>query len=176
MQNGIYEEKKHFNIIDVMIIICVLLITLGIIFRAQIIESFNSGGKQTTFTVTFEAENVSADVAAMITDGSSVTWIEKSLKLGTLSGLTRENSVIYVPNTVTESALPFGESNTYKDGTYNKVTSSDLVTVKGSFTAQGNQNKGCYVNGTDFLAAGMTVTLATATAQITAVITSISGQ
>ena len=176
MQNGIYEEKKHFNVIDVMIIICVLLITLGIIFRAQIIESFNSGGKQTTFTVTFEAENVDVSLSELITDGLSVTWIEKELRLGTLSGITKEASVIYVPNVVVDASILPGEDSSYKDGTYNKVTSNDLVDIKGTFTAQGNSSNGCYINGTDFLAAGMTVTLSTPTAQITAVITSISGQ
>ncbi len=171
MPNSVYEEKKHFNVIDVMIIICALLITVGIIFRAQIIDVFNSSGKHTTFTVTFEAENVPANISEQLSDGSAVTWIEKSLQLGALSGLNKEAAVVYVPNTVTN---PLGTS--YKDGTFSKVTSSDLFKITGSFTAQGNKNNGCYINGTDFLAAGMTVTLATSTAEFTVIITSITEQ
>lgn len=175
MPNSVYEEKKHFNIIDVMIIICALLITVGIIFRAQIIDVFNSSGKHTTFTVTFEAENVPSNISEQITDGSSVTWTEKSLQLGALSGLNKKAAVVYVPNTVTNPLQMFGGVS-YKDGTFNKVTSSDLFKITGSFTAQGNTNNGCYINGTDFLAAGMTVTLATSTAEFTAIITSITEQ
>ncbi len=170
--NNVYEEKKHFNIIDVMIIICALLITVGIIFRAQIIDVFNSSGKQTTFTVTFEAENVSAALSESFSDGNAVTWTEKSLQLGALSGLNKEAAVIYVPNTVTLPLL----GGAYKDGTYSKVTSSDMFKITGSFTARGNLNNGCYINGTDFLAAGMTITLANPTAEMQVVITSITGQ
>ncbi len=174
MPNSVYEEKKHFNIIDVMIIICALLITAGIIFRAQIIDVFNSSGKQTTFTVTFEAENVPAALSENFSDGNTVTWTQKSLQLGALSGLNKEAAVIYVPNTVTPPSSNGGAS--YKDGTYSKVTSSDLFKITGSFTAQGNSNNGCYINGTHFLAAGMTITLATSTAEMQVVITSITGQ
>ncbi len=176
MPNSVYEEKKHFNIIDVMIIICALLITVGIIFRAQIIDIFNSGGKQTTFTVTFEAENVGNTLAKKITDGSSVTWIEKSIQLGALSELNKEAAVIYVPNTVTNTFPMLGGNTSYKDGAYNKLTSAEQSKITGSFTAQGNSNNGCYINGTDFLAAGMTITLATATAEFEVIITSITGQ
>lgn len=174
MPNSVYEEKKHFNVIDVMIIICALLITVGIIFRAQIIDVFNSSGKHTTFTVTFEAENVPANISERILDGGEVTWLEKSLQLGTLSGLNKEAAVIYVPNTVNSPSLLGGAS--YKDGTFSKVPSSELFKITGSFTAQGNTNNGCYINGTDFLAAGMTVTLATSTAEFEVIITSITGQ
>ena len=148
--------------------------TVGIIFRAQIIDIFYSSGKQTTFTVTFEAENVPKELSENITDGSYVTWIEKSAQLGAISGLNKEAAVIYVPNTVS-SSYPFGGIS-YKDGTYNKVTSSDLFKITGSFKAQGNSNTGCYINGTDFLASGMTVTLATTSAEFQVVITSITEQ
>lgn len=170
MQNNVYEEKKHFNIIDVMIIIGALLIIVGIIFRAQIIDIFTHSGKQTTFSVTFEADNIPLNLSEKIVDGNTVTWLEKSAQLGTLSELKKDAAVIYVPNTVTNG------DTTYKDGTFTKITSSDTVKISGTFTAQGNSNDGCYVNGTDFLAIGMTVTLATPTAQFEVIITSITGR
>ncbi len=170
MQNSVYEEKKHFNVIDVMIIIGALLIIVGIIFRAQIINIFTSNGKQTAYTVTFEAESVDNAVAEKIVDGGNVIWIEKSVQLGTLSALQKQPATVYVPNI--SGGSPF--SAPYKDGKYNRISSPNLTKITGSFTAYGNSNGGCYINGTDFLAAGMTVTLATETAEFTAVITSIS--
>lgn len=169
MQKSVYEEKKHFNVIDVMIIIGALLIIVALIFRAQIIGIFTSSGKQTAYTVTFEAESVSNTVAEKITDGKEVTWIERSICLGSLSDIKKEAAVIYVPNTV-DPLL----SAPYKNGTYNKVSSSDTSKITGSFTARGNSKSGCYINGTDLLTSGMTVTLATDTAEITVVITSIT--
>lgn len=170
MPNSVYEEKKHFNIIDVMIIIGALLIIVGIIFRAQIIDVFVNNGKQTTYTVTFEADAVPNAISENILDGNTVIWVEKSAQLGVLSDLKKEAAVIYVPNT------SVSEGKTYNDGTYSKVTSSDMTRIVGVFTAQGNSNDGCYVNGTDFLASGMTLTLATPTVEFQVVITSISGQ
>ena len=173
MPNTVYEEKKRFNVIDVMIIIAALLIIFGIIFRAQIIDVFNSGGKQTTFTVTFEADSVPNALAEKIVDGEGVTWLEKSLSLGTLSGIEKTPSTIYVPNT--ESSLD-SLLLPYKDGTYNALPSAELTKITGSFTALGSSKNGCYVNGTDFLAAGMTVTVVTATAELQVTVTSITAQ
>lgn len=173
MPNSVYEEKKRFNIIDVMIIIAALLIIVGIIFRAQIIDVFNSGGKHTTFTVTFEADNVPNALADKISDGESVTWLEKTLPLGTLSGIEKTAATVYVPNTVTNINPLMPD---YKDGTYSAVASTELTKINGTFTAQGTSKDGCYINGTDFLASGMTVTLVTATTEIQVIITSITEQ
>lgn len=161
MQNNVYEEKRHFNIIDFMIIIGAILVIVGIIFRAQIIDFFNASGKQTTYTVTFEADEVPLGIADTVANGSSVIWLEKSIQLGTLSNMTKAPATVYLPES---------------DGTFKAVSSSDLVKITGSFTALGKSNNGCYINGTDFLAAGMTVTLATPTSQIEVIITSINGQ
>ena len=174
MPNNVYEEKKRFNAIDVMIIISALLIIVGIIFRAQIIDIFNSSGKQTTFTVTFEAEAVPSTLTEKIVSGDPVTWLEKSASLGNLSDIKKDAAVIYVPNTVIDPAVNDGAP--YRDGTFSAVTSTELSRITGSFTAKGNSNDGCYVNGTDFLAAGMTVTLLTPSAEFSVIITSITEQ
>ncbi len=169
MQNSVYEEKKHFNIIDVMIIIGILLIVIGIIFRAQIIGIFIDNGKQTSYTVSFEADSVPNNVAEKILEQNKVTWVEKSASLGNIFEIEKKPAIIYVPNIV-GSVL----NHPYKDGTYSKIESDDYKTITGKFTAQGNSNDGCYINGTQFLAAGMTITLATSTTEFEVIITSIT--
>ena len=53
------------------------------------------------------------------------------------------------------------------------VRSNKTMSFSGMITSSAISNNGCYIKGTEFLAAGMTVTLTTGTVQFTALITDV---
>jgi hypothetical protein len=160
MQNNSYEEKKHFNVIDVLIIIGAILIIVGIIFRAQLISIFNANATETKYSISFEAEAVDNNVAELLQNGNNVTWLDKSQKLGAITTVEKSPTKIFVPENET--------------GKYIAVDSDKTQKVTGTISALGNSKNGCYINGTTYLAAGMTVVLATENAEFTAIITSVT--
>ena len=160
--NNTYENKKRFNIVDAMIILGILLIAASIIFRTQIIILLNSDTTKNEYTITFEAESVDNAFAGLIKNESEVTWIENGVSLGTLEAVSKpSNALIY--STDENGAISFVESETSS-----KVT--------GRLSVKAISNNGCYIDGTHFIAAGMTVTLATKDVQFTAVITSVTSE
>lgn len=159
MNNNTYQEKKHFNAIDVLIILGVLLIILGIIFRSNIITLFRDNAQRSECTISFISENVPNNVAALLGNGNTLTWVEHDIPLGTLETVSSSHAVIYIEN---------------GDGTYHTAPSASESTVVGVIKTTALSDNGCYINGTDFIAAGMTVVIATQNAQFTAVITSVS--
>ena len=159
MNGNIYTDKKRFNAIDVLILLGILLIILGIVFRSTIISIFNDNSNQSPCTITFEAERVPNEVVDLLKEDSSLTWIDKDVSLGTLKNYEVLSSIIYVPKS---------------DGSYEKVTSQTEKRVTGTISTTALNDNGCYIKGTDFLAAGMTVTISTETAVFSAIITSIT--
>ena len=158
--NNTYENKKRFNIVDAIIILGILVIAASIIFRTQIIMFFSSDTTKSEYTISFDAESIDNDLVSLIKMGAEVTWIENGSSLGTLKNVsspiasklytTDENGTIFVTESKTQS----------------KIT--------GKLTVDAISNNGCYIEGTHFLAAGMTVTLSTKDVQFTAVITSVT--
>ena len=159
MNNNAYEEKKHFNAIDALIILGVLLIIVGIIFRSNIIMLFRDNAQRSECTITFISDSVPNDVVSLIANGNVLTWVDHDIQLGTLQTFSSSPAVISLEN---------------DDGSYRAVSSTTDSAVTGVISTTALSDNGCYIDGTDFIAAGMSVVIATQNAQFTAVITSIT--
>ena len=159
MNSNIYEEKKKFNIIDALIIVIVLLMVFAVIFRSQIISLFSDTGTKSECEIAFVCEEIPNELVGMVTDGSTATWLEANAELGRLTQLSAP-----VEADVYET---FGDQLVLKKSSVAKKFSGKIVGTAVS-------NNGCYINGTDFLAAGMTVTVSTGTVQFEALITDVT--
>ena len=157
--NNYYEgEKRKFNAIDIMLILIAVLVTLMIIFRSQLISFFSGTATKTDCEIYFTCESISNELSSEITDGANITWLESKAHLGRFSFTT----AIEPTKTIEKSGdnLVVLRSDT---------TSSFSGVIAGSAIS----NNGCYIDGADFLAAGMTITMTTGTVQFTALITDV---
>ena len=159
MTNNFYDEKKKFNIIDALIIFLIIALILVVIFRAQLISLFNDAGKRSNIEITFVCEEISTELLNSIALGNSFTWLEADVGIGTLN--VRENE---------KNAIEY-----YYDENNNLRIKE--INGKKSFTGKLNgtaiNNNGCYIDGTDFLASGMTITITNGKVQFEALITSV---
>ncbi|MBR2474442.1 MAG: DUF4330 family protein [Clostridia bacterium] len=158
MNSNIYEEKKRFNIIDALIILVVLLMILAVIFRSQIISLFSDASTKSDCEIYFTCEQIPNDLTSLITDGATVTWIEADAELGRLTRLTDP-----VPSDIYEKS----------DDALILKKSNDTKKFTGKISGSAISNNGCYIDGTDFIAAGMTITVTTGTVQFEALVTDV---
>lgn len=160
MNKSFYEEKKRFNAIDAFIVLILLVMIAVLIFRSQIIALFNDTGTQKDCEIYFTCESIPMDIYPQITSGSAVTWLESDASLGRLTMISQEpeKAKIYEQ---TENGLIYRESFTDYE-------------FKGKINGTAISNHGCYIDGTDFLAAGMTITIVAGHVQFTALITAVN--
>ena len=152
------EEKKRFNVIDVLIILGILLIVLALIFRAQIINVFNDTGSRTECRITIIADEIAADTVASIKEGDQVTWLDRDVSIGSIESISSEKATVYVPN---------------YDGSYSPVVSDTLYKLTCTIVTTCLSDNGCYIDGKYFVAKGMTMLLSTQNAQFTVTITAV---
>ena len=164
MNSNLYEEKKRFNAVDVLIVFTVILLILVIIFRTQILSLFTSSGTKESCHITFVCENVSKEVYEnniKDIDQANLNWINAEAKLGSMT-INRESV----------SAARIYEKSPSGDWRY--TLSDTNVRFSGSISTTLTSNNGYYVGGTDFIAPGMTITVATTNAQFDILILNIT--
>ncbi len=161
MNSGIYEEKRKFNAIDALIILLLVIMILVVIFRTQIISLFNEDGTRKNVEITFVCESISNEIANnnSITDGSQITWLEADEYLGTLNLI---------------SGFEQADEYYYENNVLRVKKSTEFKTFSGKINGTAISNNGCYIGGTDFLTAGMTVTLTNGKSQFTVLITDVN--
>ena len=152
------EEKKRFNVIDVLIIIGILLIVLALIFRAQIINVFNDKGSRTECRITVVADELPADTATSVKIGDQITWLDREASIGAIERVSIDRATVYVPNS---------------DGSYSPVVSDSLYQLTCTLVTTCLSDNGCYIDGKYFLAKGMTMLLSTPTAQFKVTVTAV---
>ena len=139
------KEKKRVNFIDITIVLCVVLIILAVVFRAQITEYISKGTNLTSYSVEFESEPLGNGYVSYISAGDPVEWVEKDMEIGTVGSISET-----VPSAV------------YTVGSDGKliITESDTTsTVRGVLSVRALENDGCFISGTEFIGAGMKMTL-----------------
>lgn len=152
--------KKRFNIIDVLIIACAVLIVFSIIFRGQIISFFGSTQNLDAFTVVFESDPVDNRIITTLKSGQSVTWVENSKVLGTLAEFEVTEATVYTVQT---------------NGTLIQTKSDSQSVIRGTLDITAALRDGaCYVSGTNFLGGGMNITLRTEYATFTVTVISVN--
>ena len=160
MNNNIYEEKKRFNALDVLIVLALIILIVVIIFRAQIISLFTDTKNNEACEIVFVCESVSNDVYQNIKDQSSLIWITADAQLGTMSidQGSEDKARVYEKNEDGKWEMELSEVNTRFTGKIAATLASD---------------NGYYVGGTHFIAPGMTITVSTELAQFNILITDI---
>ena len=163
MNKNLYEEKKHLNGIDVLIIVILLIITAVIIFRSQILSFFTSSGTTESCEITFVCENIPKDVFennVKQSSKNSLNWIDANSKLGVMS----------------IDAESIGMARLYEkeaNGQWSVTYSDIAVRFAGKIKSTLISNNGFYLGGTEFIAPGMTITVATELAQFEILIVDI---
>ncbi len=152
------EEKKRFNIIDVLIILGILFIVLTLIFRAQIINLFNDKGSRTECRITVIADELPTNTATMIKSGDQMTWLERDASIGTVESVSITPATVYVQGI---------------SGSYSPVVSDSLYQLTCTIVTSCLSDNGCYIDGKYFLAKGMKMLLSTPTAQFEVTVISI---
>lgn len=151
--------KKRFNIIDVLIIVCVAFIALAVVFRGQITAAISAGKNLDSFTVTFESDPVDNMSLRTLKAGQSIIWVEADTELGTMYDYRAEEARIY-----TAAA----------DGKLVESKSDSQSVIRGSMKIKAEYRDGsCYVSGTRFLGGGMKLTLRTEYATFTVTVISV---
>lgn len=160
MNNNIYGEKKKFNVVDALIIVLFVIMLLVVIFRAQLISLFNDNGKRASVEISFECEAIDNEIASSVTDQSILQWVEADTTLGTLT----------ITSAPTAAQILYYND----DGELCVRTSETQQAFSGTIRGTAINNNGCYIDGTDFLASGMTITVTNGKAQFTVLITSVT--
>ena len=139
------KEKKRVNFIDITIVLCLILIILAVVFRAQITEYISGGTNLTSYSVEFESEPLRNGYVNYIGVGDAVEWVEKDMEIGSVDAINES-----VPTPI------------YTVGSDGKliITESDTTTtVRGVLSVRALDNDGCFISGTEFIGAGMKMTL-----------------
>lgn len=152
------EEKKHFNAIDVLIIIGIILIVLALIFRAQIIALFDDRGDRTECKITVIADEVPKNAADSLAVGDEITWLDNSVSIGSIEAIEKAPSKVYVEGLY---------------GSYTAVDSDSLCTVTLTVSTTCLYDKGCYIDGKHFIAKGMELLLSNKTAQFSVTVVAV---
>ncbi len=153
------SEAKRFNFIDVLIILLLVLIIVGVIFRAQIITFFGDGERRRQCVIEFRADAVPQETVGYVKTGKMYTWVEKDVSLGYLKSVRVSPAVNYIQN---------------PDGTYKTATDPSSYAINGSISAEVLYDDGCYVGGSAFLAPGMELTIHSEDAEFKLIVTAIT--
>ncbi|MBR2459981.1 MAG: DUF4330 family protein [Clostridia bacterium] len=141
------REKKTFNIIDVLIIVCVALLVLATVFRAQVISFFSDRENLSEFVVSFRSEPLENSYVGYVKAGRNIEWVENKLEIGEIRAVTQSYPAkVYTVGT---------------DGTL-IITEDDSTSVlEGTLLVRAAAKDGCFISGTEFIGAGTKMTLRT---------------
>ena len=140
------KEKKRFNFIDVVILLCVALIVTAAIFRAQITEYIASGKNLVEYRVSFETDPTEPIFLEHINVGQKVEWVEKGMVIGEIS---RRD----------EAPAPEIVYSIGSNGNLVTFVNEEEKILKGELSINAYEKNGCFVSGTEFIGAGMKMTL-----------------
>ncbi len=159
MNSNVYEERKKFNIIDALIILLIVVMMLVIIFRAQLIALFNDSGTKKEVVISFVCESIPQETMTSVTNNSTLIWVEPNVSLGKLTITSPvENAKVFY----------------YEGGELFARISETEKSFKGTIHGTAVSDNGCYIDGSDFIAAGMTVLVTNGQAQFNILITDVT--
>ena len=156
------KGKKRFNIVDCVILLCVILIIVAVVFRAQIIDYIARGENLSEYTVVFESDPIGNSYASYITAGKQIEWVETNSVIGEIKNI--------------ESVTPADVYTVRSDGTLMVTPSDSESVVRGTLTVRASDKDGCFISGTDFVGAGMKMTLRSNNALFTVTVISVTGK
>ena len=138
-------KSKKLNIIDILIIICAALIILATVFRTQVIGFLADRENLSEFNLAFETHPIPNEYSGhIVSSPEPVEWVEVDKKIGVISSVEGTTS-----------------APVYTMGADGKliVTESDDKVIRGTMAIKAVQKGGCFISGTEFIGAGMVITL-----------------
>lgn len=154
------KEKKKINFIDIILLLCVALIAFSAFFRSQIIDYIAKGKNLSTYSVAFESDPIENGYVSYLKTGNTVEWVEKGMNIGTVGALN--------------SAVPSTVYTLNGEGVLMSTPSDTTSTVSGTLSVLAADNDGCFVSGTEFIGAGMKMTIRTGNAIFTVTVLSVT--
>jgi hypothetical protein len=163
------RERPHFNAVDAMIVILVIVAVVGVYFRYNIIDLLRADPANDEYVVAFEIENIRYTTPSYINIGDTVRFASNGETLGTLlsasenvSALNTAPSSIYVVNENGHSDQIFYPEQT-------RVDATGRILAVGSYSADG----GFYVGGDTYISAGQKISVTTELVTVDIKLTSI---
>lgn len=158
-------EKKRGNVIDALILVLIVIIVLGVVFRADLIRSIRLALRDDTVSVSFLATGLTRNAGTAFSDGESFRIASDGTPFGTVSG--------------TPTVVPAEQFSEDADGLLVRVESPDGINVdlRGTVIATGAFTGDIFLlNGTTPLAPGMTLRISSERVEAEILITGIARQ
>lgn len=156
-KRGKIKRFPKFGILDVAIILLIISIGVGIAFRYNFFNTFNSLQESDTCAVSFSVKNIENTTQYYINSGDTVYFKDSGKMLGTIMESSDASSI---PLTIAPSTQTFIENGSAITVTYPKDTRIDAtgrIKCLGKFSNDGT----FLLNGTDYLSAGQTYIICT---------------
>ena len=154
------KETKRLQLIDVLIVLCTVLIIAVAVFRGALTGYIATGKNLTQYTVAFASDDIPNTYVGLIKSGEEVAWVEKGHVIGTINAVnTPKPAEIVTVN---------------HEGTLTTTVSDTASTVSGTISVSAADMDGCFISGTDFIGAGMRMTLKTGSAVFTVTVLSVT--
>ena len=156
-KRGKIKRFPKFGILDVAIILLIISIGVGIAFRYNFFNTFNSLQESDTCAVSFSVKNIENTTQYYINSGDTVYFKDSGKTLGTIMESSDASSI---PLTIAPSTQTFIENGSAITVTYPKDTRIDAtgrIKCLGKFSNDGT----FLLNGTDYLSAGQTYIICT---------------
>ena len=154
------KETKKFQLIDFLIILCTLLIAAVGIFRGAITGYIATGKNLTQYIVAFESDEIPNSYIGLIKSGEEIEWVEKGIMIGSINAVN--------------PSKPSEKISVATDGTLKTTVSDTSSTVSGTLEISAADMDGCFVSGTEFIGAGMKMTLKTESTVFTVTVLSVT--
>ena len=164
------KKKAHFNVIDALIILLVLLIAVGMFFRARIVERLWADTQSSDYVISFSIDDIRYTTPTYINVGDKVYFADSGEYLGEfISESDNVNALNIAPaskyftdsnGNVVEVFYPDGES---------RVDAKGRIQCKGYYSKDG----GFSIDGRQYLAPGQSINVKTELVSVTINIMSI---
>lgn len=142
MNSNIKEPGTRFNIMDFLILLCVLLILVGIFFRLNLASRINIGENKQKFEVEFLIQDIQEESQYLLNPGVPFFITTQDIKIGEIKEILEiRDAVSYIEDI---------------DGDIKRSELEGRIDVTGVFTCFGreDENGGTLINGNNFVACG----------------------
>ena len=163
-------RKAHFNVIDAAIIVLVVSVILGIVFRSHIIDRLWAQSKTDDYVISYSIENIRYTTPTYLNVGDEVYFADSGELLGTLISESENVNALNI--------TPASEYFTDTNGNIVEVFYPDeesRVDTKGRIECRGyyGEDGGFSVDGRHYLAPGQSISVNTELVTVTINILSI---
>ena len=166
-------EKKntpHFNAVDAMIIILVIVAIVGIYFRHTIVDFLTEGRNDDEYVISFSIEDIRYTTPNYINVGDSVYFASNGELLGTLLSASENQGALDITvgsKYVTDSNGEVHEIFYPKEET--RVNAKGRILCVGSYSEEG----GFCMGGSTYIAAGQSIEVYTEFVSVNITVTSV---